>query len=52
MGRAGVGSVPETLLAHTVTFAEASAADAYFTSTDDPNANYSDHRAIVARIYY
>lgn len=37
---------------HTVTFNEADAADLQFTGSDRDDLNYSDHRAISARVYY
>ncbi|MFI5734080.1 hypothetical protein ACIA49_28450 [Kribbella sp. NPDC051587] len=45
------GGMPAVTAVHTVTFEEAGAADAHYTGSDNP-ANYSDHRAVRARIHY
>ncbi|GAA0580198.1 hypothetical protein HPO96_20235 [Kribbella sandramycini] len=43
--------LPATTAVHTVTFEEAGAADAHYTGSDHA-ANYSDHRAVRARVHY
>lgn len=45
------GAMPETSAAHTVSFDEADAAAKAISGTDN-NANYSDHRAVHARVHY
>jgi hypothetical protein len=49
--RKGDGSLPAVTKVHTVTFEEAGAAARRVTGGDSPR-NYSDHRAVRARIHY
>ena len=37
---------------HTITFDEGDAADQADTGSDRGDRNYSDHRAVMARIHY
>ncbi|MGH3646773.1 MAG: hypothetical protein ACRDTM_06320 [Micromonosporaceae bacterium] len=50
--RKGSGGMPFTGAEHTVTFNEGDAADIEFTGNDRTDRDYSDHRAVRARIHY
>ncbi|MGH3736638.1 MAG: hypothetical protein ACRDT6_13655 [Micromonosporaceae bacterium] len=50
--RKGSGGMPFTGAEHTVTFNEGDAADLQFTGDDRSDRDYSDHRAVRARIHY
>lgn len=46
------GALPTVSAFHTVTFDEGDAADKAETGSDREDRNYSDHRAVSARVYY
>ncbi|HEY0699597.1 MAG TPA: hypothetical protein VGD43_17505 [Micromonospora sp.] len=50
--RRGTGGMPFVGAEHTVTFDEGDAADIAVTGDDRTDRNYSDHRAVRARIHY
>ncbi|MGC4896329.1 hypothetical protein [Micromonospora sp. DT31] len=46
------GAKPRIENAKTISFDEGDAADNYYTNSDREDRNYSDHRAVQARIFY
>lgn len=50
--RRPAGGLPGVTGFHTITFNEGDAADRAETGTDRADRNYSDHRAVMARIHY